>query len=106
MILRVLPPLDYYPCSECSETVTYQRGNPPEGFAHNLCDSCDAEDRERGARILARTAAQPLPPVRADADVRALPIHLDPFADDLSPREWMGLSEADLEDLTPYLESE
>ncbi len=104
MTLQALPALDYYYCSECIAVVSYQRGELPEGWAHNLCDPCDAADRARGQQRLEQTVSEGMPAIDPDADVTALPAHLDPFADDTPPQQWLRLSDADLVDLTDHLE--
>ncbi len=65
--LQVLKPLDCYHCHECGGLVEYPRADPPRGWGHTLCDSCDVLDERRAHAVLANP-----PPLDPDADVRTL----------------------------------
>jgi len=70
VILRALPSRDYYRCHECTAEVSYLRSDLPEGFGHNLCDPCNEQDKQRGARLLARSARDADVLTDETADVR------------------------------------
>ena len=107
MSFHALHPLDYYRCLDCNEAVEYPRGSPPPGWAYDLCDDCDARDEAAALAGLRARAAEPLPPIDTQADVRAVPVHLEPIdAACLGepPRTWLTLNDGDLIDLSDHLE--